>query len=256
MPRRSKARKSVAMNKKPVLLGAFAPLLLGACATLPSGPSVMVLPGAQKTFEHFRADDALCQFYARQAVGGQTPTQTAMDSGTASAVAGTAVGAAAGAVIGAAAGEPAGGAAIGAGSGLLLEARPGPAPTRVGLRPAEPLRHHLRTMHVRQGEPGAGPRSISGCTFALSAPAAATQQRGSAACSTRRKATASPTRHTDAAQQSVKRILRPLAGSLVGSVNLPNRCSFFIRDYHAEKRFQQAHATCVHLEKARERNIR
>ena len=108
------------MNKKPVLLGAFSALLLGACATLPSGPSVMVLPGAQKTFEHFRADDALCQFYARQAVGGQTPTQTAMDSGTASAVAGTAVGAAAGALIGAAAGEPAGGAAIGAGSGLLL----------------------------------------------------------------------------------------------------------------------------------------
>jgi len=80
----------------------------------------MVLPGAQKTFEQFRADDALCQFYARQGVGGQTPTQTAMDSGTASAVAGTAIGAAAGALIGAAAGEPAGGAAIGAGSGLLL----------------------------------------------------------------------------------------------------------------------------------------
>ena len=108
------------MSKRPVLLGAFSALLSGACATLPSGPSVMVLPGAQKTFEQFRADDALCQFYARQAVGGQTPTQTAMDSGTASAAAGTAVGAAAGALIGAAAGEPAGGAAIGAGSGLLL----------------------------------------------------------------------------------------------------------------------------------------
>lgn len=108
------------MNKKPVLLEAFSALLLGACATLPSGPSVMALPGAQKTFEQFRADDVLCQFYARQGVGGQTPTQTAMDSGTASAVAGTAVGAAAGALIGAAAGEPAGGAAIGAGSGLLL----------------------------------------------------------------------------------------------------------------------------------------
>ena len=108
------------MSKRPVLLGAFSALLLGACATLPSGPSVMVLPGAQKTFEQFREDDALCQFYARQAVGGQTPTQTAMDSGTASAVTGTVVGAAAGALIGAAAGDPASGAAIGAGSGLLL----------------------------------------------------------------------------------------------------------------------------------------
>ena len=61
------------MSKRPVLLGAFSALLSGACATLPSGPSVMVLPGAQKTFEQFRADDALCQFYARQAVGGKLP---------------------------------------------------------------------------------------------------------------------------------------------------------------------------------------
>jgi hypothetical protein len=114
------------MSKKPVLLGAFSALLLGACATLPSGPSVMVLPGSQKTFEQFREDDALCQFYARQAVGGQTPTQTGVDSGTSSAVAGTAIGAAAGALIGAAAGEPAGGAAIGAGSGLLLGSAAGP----------------------------------------------------------------------------------------------------------------------------------
>jgi hypothetical protein len=108
------------MSKRPVLLGTLSTLLFGACAILPSGPSVMVLPGSQKTFEQFREDDTLCQLYARQAVGGQTPTQTAMDSGTASAVTGTAVGAAAGALIGAAAGEPAGGAAIGAGSGLLL----------------------------------------------------------------------------------------------------------------------------------------
>ena len=195
------------MSKRPVLLGVFSALLLGACATLPNGPSVMVLPGAQKTFEQFREDDALCQFYARQAVGGQTPTQTAMDSGTTSAVAGTAIGAAAGALIGAAAGEPAGGAAIGAGSGLLLGSATGTgAYERLWLRPAEPLRHHLRTMHVRQGEPGAGLRSISGCIFALSAPAAATEQRGSAACSTRCKTAASPTRRTATAQQSVKRI--------------------------------------------------
>jgi hypothetical protein len=159
------------MNKRPVLLGALSPLLLGACATIPSGPSVMVLPGAQKTFEQFREDDALCQFYARQAVGGQTPTQTAMDSGTKSAVAGTAVGAAAGALIGAASrrrrhrrGQRTAVGKRGRARGLR----------ELCLRPAEPLRHHLRTMYVRQGEPGAGFRSISGCIFALSAPAAAT----------------------------------------------------------------------------------
>jgi hypothetical protein len=84
------------------------------------------------------------------------------------------------------------------------------------LRPAEPLRHHLRTMHVRQGGPGAGLHSISGCIFALSASAAATEQRGSAACSTRRTAAISPTECTAAAQQSVKRISGSAsAGSLV-----------------------------------------
>ena len=67
------------MSKRPVLLGAFSALLLGACATLPSGPSVMVLPGAQKTFEQFRADDALCQFY-RRAMEGGTPRRGARDS--------------------------------------------------------------------------------------------------------------------------------------------------------------------------------
>jgi hypothetical protein len=125
------------MSKRPVLLGAFSALLLGACATLPSGPSVMVLPGAQKTFEQFREDDALCQFYARQAVGGQTPTQTAMDSGTTSAVAGTAIGAAAGALIGAAAGAltvpPLASRPAAPPSARVADCcwvRPGPAPTR------------------------------------------------------------------------------------------------------------------------------
>lgn len=163
--------------------------------------------GAAGTFEQFRADDALCQFYARQGVGGQTPTQTAMDSGTASAVAGTAIGAAAGALIGAAAGEPVGGIAIGAGSGLLLG---GAAGTGTYESSAYALQNRYDITYVQcmyaKGNQVPVPRSISGCIFALSAPAAATEQRGSAAaCSTRRKATASPTRHTAAAQQSVKR---------------------------------------------------
>ena len=61
------------MNKKPVLLGAFSALLLGACATLPSGPSVMALPGAQKTFEQFRADDVLCSSMLGRRWGGKLP---------------------------------------------------------------------------------------------------------------------------------------------------------------------------------------
>src|SRR6266704_3177461 len=41
----------------PVLTAA---LLLGACVSVPSGPSVMVLPGTGKSFDQFRADDMNC----------------------------------------------------------------------------------------------------------------------------------------------------------------------------------------------------
>ena len=43
-----------------------AALLLGACATAPTGPGVMVLPGAGKSFEQFQADDAACRSWASQ----------------------------------------------------------------------------------------------------------------------------------------------------------------------------------------------
>ena len=93
-------------------------LLLGACATVPSGPSVMVLPGSGKSFEQFQIDDAICRKWAQQQTG--TTASHASTGGTATgAVVGTAVGAAAGAALGAAAGNPAIGAAAGAGVGLL-----------------------------------------------------------------------------------------------------------------------------------------
>lgn len=92
---------------------------LGACATVPTGPSVMVLPGSGKPFEVFQADDAVCRQWAYQQTG-TTPGEAASGSGLASAAVGTALGAAAGAAIGAAAGSPAIGAAAGAGGGLLL----------------------------------------------------------------------------------------------------------------------------------------
>jgi len=40
------------------LLVAPLALILGACATVPTGPSVMVLPGSSKTFDQFRFDGA------------------------------------------------------------------------------------------------------------------------------------------------------------------------------------------------------
>lgn len=91
-------------------------LLLGACTVMPTGPSVMVLPGTGQSFERFRDDDATCRQYAYYQVGGKSADQAAQQSAVTSAVVGTAVGAAAGAAIGG--GRE--GAAIGAGTGLLL----------------------------------------------------------------------------------------------------------------------------------------
>ena len=93
--------------------------LLGACATVPTGPSVMVLPGGGKSFEQFQADDAGCRQWASQQTG-TTPGQAANESGITSAAIGTILGAALGAAIGAAAGNPALGAAAGAGGGFLF----------------------------------------------------------------------------------------------------------------------------------------
>ncbi len=100
-------------------LSIVALLALGGCATLPSGPSVRVLPGPGKSFEEFMADDAVCRQWASQQLG-QSPQQTADQSAVSGAVVGTAAGAVLGAVIGSASGHASEGAAIGAGSGLLV----------------------------------------------------------------------------------------------------------------------------------------
>ena len=104
------ARGSVAV----VLAGT----LLSGCATIPHGPSVMVLPGSSKSFEQFQADDAVCRQWASDQVG-TTANKASTESTVGGAVIGTVVGAAAGAALGAAAGNPAIGAAAGAGVGLL-----------------------------------------------------------------------------------------------------------------------------------------
>ena len=88
--------------------------VLAACVNLPSGPSVMTLPGSGKSFEQFRHDDYDCRRYAYEQIGGLTPRQSAQSSGVQSAAVGAGLGAAAGAAI-----AGGGGAAIGAGTGLL-----------------------------------------------------------------------------------------------------------------------------------------
>ena len=90
-------------------------LLAAACTTMPTGPTVMVLPGTGKSFDQFRADDMVCRNYAFESVGGVTASQAATQSGVSSAVVGTVIGAAAGAAMG---GHE--GAGVGAGTGLLV----------------------------------------------------------------------------------------------------------------------------------------
>ncbi len=99
-------------------LAVAAAVLLTACATIPTGPSVMVLPGTGKDFEHFQADDAACRQWAAYQTG-TTTKQVSTESTVGGAAIGTLLGAAAGAAVGAAAGSPGTGAAVGAGLGLL-----------------------------------------------------------------------------------------------------------------------------------------
>ena len=93
-------------------------LLLAGCATLPTGPSVMVLPGTLKTFDEFQTDDAVCRQWAAMQTG-TTRKRAATESAVSGATVGTLLGAAVGAAFGALAGDPGIGAAVGAGTGLL-----------------------------------------------------------------------------------------------------------------------------------------
>ena len=54
--------------------------LLGACASMPTGPGVMVLPGTGKSIEQFNADDAACRQWGFRSIG-MTPEGTAKYSG-------------------------------------------------------------------------------------------------------------------------------------------------------------------------------
>jgi outer membrane lipoprotein SlyB len=108
------------MRRVMILLSIVAIAAFAGCASVPTGPSVMVLPGTGKSFEQFRIDDAACRQFAYDQVGGSTGQQAAQDAAVTSAVIGTVLGAAAGAAIGSATGDMGAGAAIGAGSGLLL----------------------------------------------------------------------------------------------------------------------------------------
>ena len=101
------------MNTKYWIL-ALGAVGLGACTVMPTGPSVMVLPGTGRSMDNFRYDDNECRQYAYAQIGGKTAQQAANESAIASAAVGTVIGAVAGAAIGGSQG-----AAVGAGTGLV-----------------------------------------------------------------------------------------------------------------------------------------
>lgn len=102
-------------NRRPLAVVGAA-LLLGACTVMPTGPTVMVLPGTGHSIERFRADEAWCRQDALMQIGGKNANEAARESAVSSAAVGTAVGALAGAALG----GNSQGAAVGAGAGLLM----------------------------------------------------------------------------------------------------------------------------------------
>src|SRR5271157_1014866 len=107
------------MNLKGSLLLLLTVVVLSACATIPAGPSVMVLPGPGKPFEVFQSDDAVCRQWASQQVGAQ-PGESANKTLASGAAIGTLLGAGLGAAIGAATGHFGAGLGIGAASGAIM----------------------------------------------------------------------------------------------------------------------------------------
>lgn len=99
--------------------------VLGGCASVPTAPNVMALPGTERTFDQFRTDDYYCRDYAFQQIGGTAREQEAQARALQNAAVGTAVGALAGAIIG---GRE--GAGVGAGMGLLVGSASGAEASR------------------------------------------------------------------------------------------------------------------------------
>ncbi|MEW5781753.1 MAG: hypothetical protein ACOY6N_00175 [Pseudomonadota bacterium] len=112
-------------RKKVLLPLLLAGLALAGCASVPTAPSVMVLPGTGRTFDEFRADDAYCREYAFQQIGGRSREQVAGSAAVQNAAIGTAIGAVAGAAIG---GRDAAG--VGAGMGLIVGSASGAEASR------------------------------------------------------------------------------------------------------------------------------
>ncbi len=77
------------MKPRPFPLPVAAALVLSACTAMPSGPSVMVLPGTNKSLDQFSSDDHNCRQFALGQLGGASSHQAATTGATSSSAAGT-----------------------------------------------------------------------------------------------------------------------------------------------------------------------
>ena len=100
------------------LMAMAAMVVLGGCAVAPTSPTVMVLPGTQKSPGQFQADASACQLEAQNVVA--PLAQAANNQAASNVVIGTMVGAAAGALLGQGSYHPGAVAAWGAGTGMLV----------------------------------------------------------------------------------------------------------------------------------------
>jgi len=152
-------------------LGALA--TLAACAVVPEGPSMLVLPGTGRTFQQFQADDAMCRQYALRQSGGSTQ-QAADTSGVRSAALATAVGAIAGAAV-----DGSHGAGVGAASGLVFGTMSGTGMGQVSAAAVQRRYDHayVQCMYAQghrvpvSGQMGGTPYRSSSSQYYQSAPA-------------------------------------------------------------------------------------
>jgi len=134
----------------------------GCAATLPSGPSVNVLPAPGKSFNQFRSEDAICRQWAERQLG-MSPQDAANQNAVTGATVGTVIGAGAGALLGAASGHPGAGAALGAGTGLLFGTAAGAGSGEVSAAEAQRRydNTYVQCMYSKGNQvPGAGRRPV------------------------------------------------------------------------------------------------
>jgi len=86
------------MKLRMTFLGTTLGLVLAGCASIPTGPSVSVMPGPGKPFDLFQADNAICRQFAEQQIG-VNPNDVAREQVVTGAATGAALGAASGALM-------------------------------------------------------------------------------------------------------------------------------------------------------------